>query len=601
MNTRIIKIGCLLFAGISTLFLCTTSDPVQMVGNSSQTPNALVGMLYEPDGKTPAQGVKVQIRSRNTLALSSGIDSTSGSNDTASTLTNSSGWFSFDTSLTAGVYVIEALSGGNALFIDSIQIAKGALTDTLPAGTLKPAGAIRGRVELVGGGDPSYVYVLAFGIDRFSDVNHDGGFVLPSLAEGKYDLRLITGLLDYTPLDTLNIEVFSAETTDIGTLELQYTGFPIPSGVKSSYDSATQMVTVTWNRMDTALVKSYLLSIRVQWGETAFSNNINWYDTIYSEKIDLTKGTQWECQVAGIDSNGNEGPLTDTIRYTLLTTDTLTEIGQSILLEQVSDSLRITKDIDDNIWLADYGSRKVFEYSRNGILRTSWAADISKSEQFKGAEFHSYIMNIDIYKNVYLENASGNSVVKYDSTGRLLGSLSYTGDTMISGLSSDQNGNLYTVISSMPWRGIFKYNQNLDKIDSIRISKIPSSKRDLIVHDSVFYFTGDCIANPDDVHDLVRVYTTKSFESNCVYGSVNCLAFTIDNSGLVYGIDGPNDMWISDTASLHQKCYVFNPGISVEFNDVKGIEILRDGTIAICLYNYIIDCHNRNSIVLPMQ
>ena len=589
MIKGIVAIGCLLSLAVCTMFQCTISDTGLNSGNSSQTPNALVGMLYEPDGKTPAHGVSVKIRPKNSLALSGGNNNPSNDFDTSSTVTGSSGYFSFDTSLSAGIYVIEALSGNNALFIDSIQIVKNAETDTLPPSKLQPAGAIRGTVSLIGGGDPSEVYILAFGIDRFAQVKHDGTFTFPSFGEGTYNLRFITSVLGYKTFDTLNIEVVSAETTDIGRITLPYTGTPIPTGIKSFYDSSSQTIIVSWNRSDPSITKGYLFSRKFIWGDITSITSTIITDTFYTEKVDLTKKYYWECQIAGIDSNGIDGAQSDTIIFQW-SQDTLIEASQSILMQQISNSSGITKDVYDNFWIADYEAGKVYVYDKNGHLKNSWLAEISKSDSFPFSATNSYMLCVDNNKNVYLENADQKSIVKYDSTGKLVGTLQVSSESKTIDICLDKDGNMYTYSYNrfLPNLWIRKYDQEFSFIDSsMNLITLTWDHRNFEIKNDVIYCTGACKSVPDTIQHIIpqRFSINESKIGNLKAVMIVSVESTVDSQGIIYGVDSPKNLWVSDVASLHQSNFAVKPDIPSDFNFIKGIYIMSDGSIALCLYN----------------
>jgi hypothetical protein len=283
-----------------------------IAGGSTETTNAAVaGILYQPDGKTPAVGVNVHIRPRKSLADTSGAGlgkrlATMAATD--SVVTDSAGRFAFDTTIDTGTYVITSASGNNAVLIDSVTVKNKATTDTLAPDTLKPAGALKGIIKLSEGGDPRKVFVLAFGIDRFARVNADGSFKFSSLAEAKYDLRLISSLDNYGVLDTVGVPVRSADTTNLDTINLPFTGIPTPKGLTISYDTLKQIVTLTWSKADTALVKSYNVYRRnVDSNTVAVRINASPVaDTVYSDSTGV-QGTTYEYMVAAVNKSATEG------------------------------------------------------------------------------------------------------------------------------------------------------------------------------------------------------------------------------------------------------------------------------------------------------
>jgi len=245
MNAKSVFTRVVLLVCTGMLMICTRG-PGDITGNSSQTPNALVGTLFEPDGRTPAKGVRVQIRPRNTLAVIQSVGLTKKLADTATVMTNNNGIFAFDTSISEGVYAVEATSGTNAAFIDSVQVSKSLPADTLAPVTLQPAGAIQGtaRLSLAGEGD---IYVLIFGIDRFTKADTDGSFIFGGLAPGVYSLRFITTADGFTVFDTSGVTVSCADTTGLGEVTVPQRDAPVPQNVTLYFDTLRQVVSLVWS------------------------------------------------------------------------------------------------------------------------------------------------------------------------------------------------------------------------------------------------------------------------------------------------------------------------------------------------------------------
>lgn len=305
---KMIMLSGLVLASLITML---TNCATNVADGGAETGNArIVGRLYQPGGKMPAAGVRMYIRSDTSLADTSGAGLFKKLAATDSVVTDSTGRFAFvGTTLNTGTtYVITGASGNNAVLIDSVAVKNKTLTDTLAPDTLKPAGAIKGVIKLSEGGDPRKVFVLAFGIDRFAHVNADGSFKFQGLAEAAYDLRLISGLDNYGVLDTFGVPVGSADTTNLDTISLPFTGIPTPKNVKISYDTLKQIVTLTWSKADTALVKSYNIYRRNVDSNTVAVriNGSPVVDTVYRDSTGMQDQT-YEYRVAAVNKNATEG------------------------------------------------------------------------------------------------------------------------------------------------------------------------------------------------------------------------------------------------------------------------------------------------------
>jgi hypothetical protein len=426
-STRVIS-GLFLAGCVFLAIRC--SGPTKITGNSSQTPNAVVGILYQPDGITPAIGVKVHIRPKASLADTSGLTkrlATLAATD--SVVTDNAGRYAFDTTIDTGTYVIEAASGNNAVLIDSVAVKNKAATDSLPPDTLKPAGALKGVIRLSEGGDPRKVFILAFGIDRFARVNVDGSFKFQGLAEAAYDLRLISSLDNYGVLDTVGVPVKSADTTDLDTISLPFTGIPTPKNVKIAYDTLKQIITLTWTKADTALVKSYNVYRRnVDSNTVAVRINASPVaDTVYRDSTGVQDQTYEYC-VAAVNKSATEGTLSAAV--------SLKVSGSFVLIDSLNlgygtgnsdiiyngDSLLAVRTID-KITVLDTALRILSTFDLptnfgNGTghtidhLNRIWASNYNTGQvniySLNGTSVDSIKDNAINYPTIIRENSSGN-------------------------------------------------------------------------------------------------------------------------------------------------------------------------------------------------
>lgn len=304
------------------LFLQCSTAPTEnddYSGTGSETGNAIAGFLYETNGKTPAKDVPVSIRLQSTLADTSILGVPKRCADTATVTTDSNGYFFFDSTLDTGTYVIEADNGNNELaLIDSIRVTNQDST-IIVSDTLKPAGAIKGIVFLSQGGDQRKVFILAFGIDRFARVETDGSFRFTNLAEGSYDLRLISSLDDYGVRDTNGISVHAGDTTDLDTLALPFEGIPSPDTFSILYDTLNQTVILSWSPCDTGLIDGYNVYRAVKGNNFTLITETPLPETAVSF-IDATVQveTVYEYRITSRNSAGEESALFDMEEDTVL-------------------------------------------------------------------------------------------------------------------------------------------------------------------------------------------------------------------------------------------------------------------------------------------
>jgi hypothetical protein len=482
------------FYAVAVLLLFLAKCGVNNVADGgTETGNARVtGILYESDGKTPAARVNVSIRPRGTLADIPGPAKRLA--DTASVTTDDSGRFVFDSTLDTGTYVIEATDGNNAALVDSVHVIDTDSTVEV-SDTLKPAGGITGTIHLSEGGDARKVFVLAFGINRFTVPDTDGAFTFDSLAEAAYDLRIISTLDDYDVLDTVGIPVVSEEVTDLDTLRLEFTGIPAVKGLTLSYDTLKQIVTLRWERADTGLVSGYNVYRRHVDSGLVKLNGAVVTDTVY---IDGTAGQDesYSYQVKIVDKDGNEGLLSGEVGvevvsiisfvgdYTAPRSDSflgyLEEICRSgdgnyigvtnwevIVMDttfkvlrrwggegqdtgKIYGALSLALSSGGDVYVADRGNSRIQVFDNLGNFKKLWGAEGYQQGEFTVPTY----ITTDRRDRVYVSDGLNSSksalerIQIFDTTGTLLNVIGTSGNddgqfNGISGIAVDSSCNVY--------------------------------------------------------------------------------------------------------------------------------------------------------------
>ncbi len=310
---------------LAAVFFACTPVNNNHAGTATQTGNpTIAGILYQPDGRTPAEGAVVVLRKKNSLADIPGALLITHADTSATVRTGSGGQFAID-SVDTGTYVIDATDGGNNFaFNDSVYVKYFDSTLVLPPDTLKPAGAIKGIIRLSEGGDPRKVFILAFGLDRFAPVDTDGAFVFKRLAEGKYKLRIFPTLDYYGIVDTMNIPVTSGDTFDLGEVTPPFLGIPTVRHIEASYDTLYQRVTLRWNKPAGTAVTSFNIYRRAVDPVTAIFTQLNMFpvlDTVFVDSLcDPNRTYEYRVSAVGADvEEGKKSPgdTVQTVRYAI--------------------------------------------------------------------------------------------------------------------------------------------------------------------------------------------------------------------------------------------------------------------------------------------
>jgi hypothetical protein len=544
------------------LMVVCTKSPVTSGTTGTDTGNAQVkGVLYNLDG-TRAAHATVHIRKKSTLADTTGGGLSKILADTATVITNDSGVFRIDT-IDTGAYVIEGTSGNNLALVDSVPVKSKDSIVTLPPDTLKPAGALKGVIRLSEGGDPRKVFILAFGIDRFAHVNADGSFKFSSLAEAKYDLRLISSLDNYGVLDTNAVPVISTDTTNLDTISLPFTGIPTPKNVSIAYDTLKQIVTLTWSKADTALVKSYNVYRRNVDSNTvpARINTNPITDTLCHDTTGIQDQT-YEYSVVAVGSNAMEGTKSAAVSVKIVAAISAVGFGQSGLGQgTLHNPYRIAVQSDGNICVVDSAQRRVQVFDTVG--------NFVKRPQIQTA---SSIVGICATPRGERVIATPTEVLKYSANDSLL----LTIDTLVqnaSDITVDINGIIYVVGQDADSGGaIWKFDSTGKLIGRWLTGTYFQSIR--VGPDSNVYVAGDQFA---------KIYTPMGILLNSITISLNLGGQQLHSRDLRdIVVTSSGQIIITDIESdqlfvLDKSGNIITKGGS--FNNLTGLSLTKNGVL----------------------
>jgi fibronectin type 3 domain-containing protein len=122
-------------------------------------------------------------------------------------------------------------------------------------------------------------------------------------------VRIVPTLDAYDVFDTPGVAVVSAETTDVGVVDLPYRGIPTPKDVTVSYDTLKQQVTLRWGEAAGRAGMTYNVHRRDIDPTTALFTQLNIFpvpDTFYVDSL-CERNKTYEYRVTAADSNATEG------------------------------------------------------------------------------------------------------------------------------------------------------------------------------------------------------------------------------------------------------------------------------------------------------
>ena len=449
MNNRFQSyILLIIIAAFIASFLSCTLQPLQDAGATETGHGSeICGMLYKPDGSDPAANAEIHLRTITALADTSGVLSS----DAAFVKTSPGGAYAIN-NVDTGLYVIEGIdSANNRAIIDSVHITNKNGPKDLGGDTLRPCGAIKGKIQLSEGGDPGKVLLLVFGTDKLAWPGTDGSFKVKNFARGKYKLHILPLLPEYNSLDTGAITVLFAETTDVGTISLPYNGIPVPKNVSLSYDSLKQIVAISWDRpVSNKNFKGFTVFRRDIDSTTAPASISRTLvtDTAFYDSTAIQDRT-CEYAVACVDTLGNLGKMSSGTTVTITSViKIISAWGDSGTGQgQLFYPYKIAADNSGFVYVADNDRKRVQKFSANGVFVLQFPDTFG---QING-------MCADKKGAVYIVDFSANKTYKYDGIGRLVFSF---GDPLVgySDVTAGDNGTIYALGMVNGQRTIWTYD-----------------------------------------------------------------------------------------------------------------------------------------------
>jgi len=429
------KISLIAVSVVAILLSLDCSHPTQTTGNGSGTGNAVSAMLYNPGG-SPAAHAKVKFYPIN-YNPRTGLTKVLAVVD--STTTDAQG--NYTAKLDTGTYNVLAVGDSGFAYQNSITVIKDSTVHP-PADTLKAPGSVRGVIRLQPGDDARTVFILFLGTSTWiTPDDSTGRFGVANIAEGTYRVRILTTLDAYVPKDTvLSVTAGKADTLT-HDIVLQYTGIPVVSGLKIGYDTLKQIVTLTWSKADTALVKSYNVYRRNVDSNTLLAriNTSPVADTVYRDSTGIQDQT-YEYIVAAVNKNATEGTKSAALivkalgMFSLMRTWGSLGSGQG----QMNGPVAIAVDSNALIYIADEGNNRIQVFDSTGHYKGEF-----------GNSFLNAPCDIAVQDSFLFVATNGDKKIhKLSLTGDTLAKFALPANASFPHLAIDSSGNIYTIPSA---------------------------------------------------------------------------------------------------------------------------------------------------------
>jgi hypothetical protein len=286
------------------LLIISCQNKIANIGSGSTTETATVtAMLHNPGG-SPAKNATVYFTPGDSQPSTS-TDKSTVTIDSAKT--NQDG--NYTIKLKPGNYTLSAKGDSGIAFRDSIIAVKDSIVFQR-ADTLRPAGTLSGRIELQPGDDARTVFILFMGTKTFVVPSDSvGNFVTGPMAGSQYRVRILTTLDNYYVMDT-NLVIKSGKNTALlQSIVLKFKGIPVPRNVKLVYDTLPEIVTLTWSKDDTSLVKGYNVykrNIDSGFGTAPINGTTLIKDTVFRD-TNVIELQSYEYKIVAVDKGDNAG------------------------------------------------------------------------------------------------------------------------------------------------------------------------------------------------------------------------------------------------------------------------------------------------------
>lgn len=284
-------------AAFVALLLASCGDAGRIAGGTNdETHTEWAARFLQPGGKEPAANAVVQVVPHN------------GTATVASGRTDSLGRPVLAT-LPDGLYTVSVSQNGLVVFVDSVPASEGRLVFE-DDDTLAPVGSLSGVVALQPNHNPATVTVNVLGTDIWSNVATDGTFRLEGLGAGRFRLRFVTTLSNYTPTYLVATASSGAATTLPDTVRMIYTGIPVVTGIAVANDTLSGDLVLTWHPAATKDLLDYIVyrdtvdALSPSRQRYATSADTVWRDTGASRG---TRVAKWKYRIVVETQTGDTG------------------------------------------------------------------------------------------------------------------------------------------------------------------------------------------------------------------------------------------------------------------------------------------------------
>ncbi|MBN1759444.1 MAG: hypothetical protein JW863_14040 [Chitinispirillaceae bacterium] len=250
MKIRVVWFSALVTGSFIVLIGCGGGSDIASVETSME--GNCTGRIVDTDG-TPVSGAEVLLVPEE---YTPGLTEESAQ-AIFSTTSNASGQYGFEVA-TSGKYNL--LSNNTREYVLRKEIAVEAdATIELPDEQLLEPGSLSGTVELEGMTNYKSAVILLPGTNTFtSPADSSGAFTIPALAQGTYQLKVLTLETGFTVAET-TVVIESCKNTVLSTIVLYRKKVPSINNFTVDYDPLMMEATLSWTTENSEFIDSFAI------------------------------------------------------------------------------------------------------------------------------------------------------------------------------------------------------------------------------------------------------------------------------------------------------------------------------------------------------
>lgn len=254
----------ILAMALSLLGLAACQDRAADGGTTDGTSTVA---FYLPDGK-PAAGARVQVFASSDTTRT----------PRAQAFTDANGEVELPVLDSSYYNLVARDKSGRAMFQDSL-LSNGRSMD-YASDTLVATGVVTGRVKVQPQHDPRIVWIALLGAGTYLNVDDSGRFRIEGVPEGKFTLGGFTKTEGYTTTYKA-LRVKRDSTSDIGVLNMVFTGLPVVKNLEARFDTLAGLVHLRWDSIP--LRETWRYTVRRDGMKVGETIGARWIDTVSDE------------------------------------------------------------------------------------------------------------------------------------------------------------------------------------------------------------------------------------------------------------------------------------------------------------------------------